>query len=163
MSDAMSDVPRQRGILRRVLKWLGIGVAALIGLIAVALLVTQCTARAYDAPVARLVDDLLPIISAGDAASLERFFVREALPTAPGEAEKMVAFYKKLGAHTSHLPPEFRSVRKSVGTTYSKFIDYEVDATYENGKALVSLTFVEPTDGSLALIYLFVSSDAFLN
>ena len=149
-------------MLKRILRWLGIAIAAIILLIVVIFGMSRCSAAKYDPPVSRLAAELVPLLSTGDVAQVKQFFVPEALPKDSAEVDKYIRAYQKLGKYKSHGAPEFKAIRKVAGAPYSTQIDYQIPAEFEAGHALISATFVKRDDGTLGLWGLNVSSDAFL-
>ena len=121
-------------------------------------------ASEYTDTAAPYVKQIIPIVSKWDPAAIRALMVPEVSAEISEDkfAETMV-WFAKLGALQSMEEPEFQEVDTGGKTVIGMqtIVEYEVDAKYENGDALLNIKLLE-RDGSFELYSFNLSSEVLL-
>ncbi len=110
------------------------------------------------------IEQIIPIVSEWDPAAIRELMVPEVSAEISDDkfAQTMV-WFAKLGALQSMEEPEFQEVDTGGKTVIGMqtIVEYEVDAKYENGDALLNIKLLE-RDGSFELYSFNLSSEVLL-
>ena len=151
----------------KTLKKIGIGCGSLVIIailcIAVIAIVINAKKNKYDKIVFPFIEEALPVLATWEAEQFEKYWIDEILENADQEQlKRLFKTYSKLGKLKTYEDPIFLQVGTSTDLEYSSYVNYQMTCEFENGKALLSWTFVPINKGKIKVWSLHINSDVFL-
>jgi hypothetical protein len=110
------------------------------------------------------IEQIIPIISKWDSAAIRELMVPEvSAAISDDKFAQTMTMFSKLGALQSMEEPEFQEVDTGGKTVIGMqtIVEYEVDAKYENGDALLNIKLLD-RNGSFELYQFNLSSEVLL-
>jgi hypothetical protein len=111
------------------------------------------------------VKQIIPIVSTWDTAAIRELMVAEvSAEITEDKFARTMLWFSKLGELQSMEEPDFQAVDTGGKTVIGMqtIVEYEVDAKYENGDALLNIKLLE-RDGSFELYSFNLSSETLLD
>jgi hypothetical protein len=119
----------------------------------------------YDVLAVPYIKTIVPEFSQWDSEKARALMVPEVSSTISEEKfSQIMTLFSRLGALQSMAEPKFEKVYTNQPTNFGSqiIIEYEVDAKYTNGDALISVKLLE-REGSLQIYNFNISSELLVN
>ena len=140
---------KKQKALKQFLTLMLIWLVTIIAVFAGSILYDQHQASKYEANVGPYIKKIIPELSRWDPAITKALMAPGVSATIPDENfTQAMTLFSRLGALQSTEEPSFDKIQEMRNTDIGtlNIIEYNIDATYENGDAVINLQLLESGD-----------------